>query len=159
VEEEYTTNLEEEENEYTNELEENVKNCCYNKVNLPDKKKEPPLIDHHVVRTFTLFCEKLGKNHLPPNYIVFHNFLYWMALNLGYRSSTIRQYRHILQDYFKESGFDLIDKVKRNLQKVVLQIKITHKIKNQNIGKPPCMYQDLKNLLVCILFTCLFTYL
>ncbi len=73
-----------------------------------------------------------------------------MALNLGYRSATIRKYRYILQDYFEENGFNLTDKVRVLLAKVVLNIKKTHSIKNQNLGKPPCMYEDLKNMLKCI---------
>jgi hypothetical protein len=61
-----------------------------------ENKKEPPLINHFIVRTYICFCEKLGKNHKPPNYIVLHNFFYWMAFNVGYRSATIRIARFLL---------------------------------------------------------------
>lgn len=44
-------------------------------------------------------------------YIVLHNFLYWLALNVGYRSATITKCRFILQDYLKENGFDLTSRV------------------------------------------------
>ena len=113
-------------------------------------KKSPPLIDHHVVRTYILFSDKLAKPHLPPKMFVVHNFLYWMAFNLGYSSTTIKKYKFILQDYFEENGFYLTDQTRLDLGKAVLNIKREHAIKNQDEGKPPMLYKDLKKILSCV---------
>jgi hypothetical protein len=112
--------------------------------------KLPPLKDHHFIRTFILFNERPSKPHLPPNMIIIKSFLCWSALNLGYSSGTIKLYRYVLQDYFKECGYDLTDLARLELQKTVLKLKREHAKKNQNVGKPPMLYQDLKNILTCM---------
>jgi hypothetical protein len=79
----------------------------------------PPLIDQHVVRTYILFSDKLAKPQLPPNMFVIHNFLYWIAFNLGYRSATIKIYRYVLQDYFEENGYYLTDQTRIDLWRIL----------------------------------------
>jgi hypothetical protein len=82
--------------------------------------------------------------------IIIKSFLCWSALNLGYSSGTIKLYRYVLQDYLKECGYDLSHLARLELQKTVLKLKREHAKKNQNVGKPPMLYQDLKNILTCI---------
>ena len=69
---------------------------------------------------------------------------------MGYSSSTIKLYRYVLQDYFKECGYDLTDLARLELGKTVSKLKREHAKKNQNVGKPPRLYQDLKNILTCM---------
>ena len=78
--------------------------------------------------------------------LIIKSFLCWSALNLGYRSATIKLYRYVLQDYFKECGYDLSDLARLELQKTVFKLKREHAKIKQNVGKPPMDYQDLKNI-------------
>jgi hypothetical protein len=73
-----------------------------------------------------------------------------MAFNLGYRSGTIKIYRFVIQDYFEESGHNLTDQTRIDLEKAVLNIKRQHTIQHQVQGKKPMLYKDLKNILTCI---------
>ena len=66
-----------------------------------------------------------------------------MAFNLGYRSGTIKIYRFVIQDSFEESGHNLTDQTRIDLEKAVLNIKRQHTIKHQVQGKPPMLYKDL----------------
>jgi hypothetical protein len=59
--------------------------------------------------------------------------------------------RFALQDYLKESGYNLTEHVRNELRKTVLRIKKTHFIKNQGQGKAPMMYADLRLLLTVLL--------
>ncbi len=70
-----------------------------------------------------------------------------LANNKGYLHGTIRVYRYILQDYFKENGFDLKFRIKRKLSETILNIKKEHFVKNQGNVKAPLMYKDLKHII------------
>ena len=87
---------------------------------------------------------------MPPNYTIINTFLYWLANNIGYRTGTIRLARFVLQDYFKECGFDLTERARMALGKTILKIKKNHFVKYQSQGKAPMMYADLKNILESI---------
>ncbi len=122
---------------------------CYKQIK-PSVVKSPPLENHFYVQTYKLFCEKIAKQVFPPQLIVIHMFLNWMAFNVGYSSSSIRNARFVIMDYYKEKGYDLTTKVRELLGKTVLRIKRTHSKKGQNQGKAPMMYNDIKSILSCI---------
>ena len=66
--------------------------------------------------------------------IIINSFLCWSALNLGQSSASIKFYRYVLQDYFKECGYDLTDLARLELGKTVSKLKREHAKKNQNVG-------------------------
>ena len=100
----------------------------------PKNLKQPPLEDHYIIRIYKKFCSKLARPILPPNHRILDCFLYWLSNSLGYRSGTIRLARFALQDYLKESGYNLTEHVRKELCKTVLKIKkklISSKIKDK----------------------------
>jgi hypothetical protein len=70
--------------------------------------------------------------------IIINSFLCWSALNLGNSSNTIRLYRYVLQDYFKECGYDLTDIARQELQKTVLNLKREHAKKTKILVNLRC---------------------
>jgi hypothetical protein len=100
----------------------------------PKYLKQPPLEDHYIIRIYKKFCSKLARPILPPNYRILDCFRYWLANSLGYQSGTFRWARFALQDYLKESGYNLTEHVRKELCKTVLRIKkklISSKIKDK----------------------------
>jgi hypothetical protein len=96
-----------------------LKDLDYIKVN-PKVIKEPFLDDHYIIRIFKQFCNRLARPIFPPNHRILDCFLYWLANNLGYKIGTVGLARYVLQDYLKESGYNLTAYVRDELRKTVL---------------------------------------
>jgi hypothetical protein len=113
-------------------------------------KKNPPVEAHSMIRTYTVFCEKLAIKVLPPNISNVENFLNWLCTAMNYLTSTIVNARFILQDYFRENGYEFTGAGKMRLAENIKQIKKNHHIKEQGSGVNPMMVDDLEHILTSI---------